>query len=74
MHFLRFYYVLGMVPLAGLEPARPKEQQILSLWCLPIPPQRHMAGVAGFEPTMQESKSCAVPLGDTPICNLSERK
>ena len=31
----------GMVPLAGLEPARPCGQQILSLSCLPIPPQRH---------------------------------
>ena len=26
-----------------------------------------MAGVAGFEPTMRESKSRALPLGDTPI-------
>ena len=34
-----------------------KEQQILSLWCLPVPPQRHMAGDAGFEPTLFESKS-----------------
>ena len=25
-----------------------------------------MAGVAGFEPTMLESKSSALPLGDTP--------
>ena len=25
-----------------------------------------MAGVAGFEPTMRESKSRALPLGDTP--------
>ena len=79
-----------------------KEQQILSLWCLPVPPQRRIknevalrsalfnhtyrlllipqcayicslftgvAGVAGFEPTMQESKSCVLPLDDTPICN-----
>ena len=26
-----------------------------------------LAGVAGFEPTMRESKSLALPLGDTPI-------
>lgn len=27
-----------MVPEAGLEPARPKERQILNLLCLPISP------------------------------------
>ena len=26
----------------------------------------HMAGVAGLEPAVQESESCALPLGDTP--------
>lgn len=26
-----------------------------------------MAGVAGFEPTVMESESIALPLGDTPI-------
>lgn len=31
-----------MVARAGLEPARSIEQQILSLWCLPIPPSRHI--------------------------------
>ena len=30
-----------MVPGAGLEPARPMGQQILSLSRLPIPPSRH---------------------------------
>ena len=30
-----------------------------------------MAGVAGFEPTMTESESVALPLGDTPIFNYS---
>ena len=30
-----------------------------------------LAGVAGFEPTMRESKSLALPLGDTPILKLS---
>ena len=28
--------------VAGLEPARPCGQQILSLWCLPIPPYPHV--------------------------------
>ncbi len=32
------------VPKAGLEPARPDGQQILSLSCLPIPPLGHNAG------------------------------
>ena len=32
-----------MVPLAGLEPARPYGQQILNLPRLPIPPQGHDA-------------------------------
>ena len=31
-----------MVRAAGLEPARSKDQQILSLWCLPIPPYPHI--------------------------------
>ncbi len=31
-----------MVPPAGLEPARPIGQQILSLACLPVPPRRHL--------------------------------
>ena len=30
------------VPRAGLEPARPFGQQILSLQCLPIPPPRQL--------------------------------
>ena len=45
------------VPGAGLEPARPIEQQILSLQCLPIPPPRqlklmfkNLEASAGFEP------------------------
>ena len=32
-----------MVPKAGLEPARPRGQQILSLLCLPIPSLGHLA-------------------------------
>ena len=31
-----------LVPRAGLEPARPSGHQILSLTCLPIPPQRRV--------------------------------
>lgn len=31
---------------------------------------RFLAGVAGLEPTMRESKSLALPLGDTPVLNL----
>ena len=29
-----------------------------------------LAGVAGFEPTMRESKSLALPLGDTPVLSF----
>ena len=32
--------------VAGLEPARPCGQQILSLWCLPIPPYPHVERIA----------------------------
>ena len=31
-----------LVPLTGLEPVRGRPQGILSPWCLPIPPQRHI--------------------------------
>ena len=31
-----------MVPLAGVEPARPQRRLILSQVRLPIPPQRHV--------------------------------
>ena len=37
-----------MVPLTGLEPVRSCDQGILSPWCLPIPPQRHIKFV--YEP------------------------
>ena len=40
-----------MVPKAGLEPARPCEQQILSLLRLPIPSFGQLAESVGFEPT-----------------------
>ena len=41
-----------VVPIAGLEPARPFGQQILSLWCLPIPPYRHV--LKGFKTQREE--------------------
>ena len=31
-----------------------------------------MAGVAGFEPAMQQSKCCVLPLDDTPIFEFSK--
>ncbi len=41
----------GLVPPAGLEPARSYEQGILSPWRLPIPPRGHrVVGPAGLEP------------------------
>ena len=40
-----------MVPKAGLEPARPCGQQILSLLRLPIPSFGQLAESVGFEPT-----------------------
>src|SRR5262245_45124794 len=41
------HQLLGMVPQAGLEPARSCEQQILSLPRLPIPPLGLCAGNMG---------------------------
>ena len=58
-----------MVGEKGIEPSRCCHQRILSPHRLPVPTLPHMAGVVGLEPTMQESKSCALPLGDTPILN-----
>ncbi len=43
------------MPLAGLEPARPEEQQILSLGCLPF----HHSGI--FQ---QESGNAGPPRGE----------
>ena len=34
-------FLCRLVPRAGLEPARPTGQQILSLYRLPIPTSRH---------------------------------
>ena len=42
MLFLRNKHSEFMVPQAGLEPARRCQQGILSPWCLPIPPLRHV--------------------------------
>ena len=42
MLFLRNKHSEFMVPQAGLEPARRCQQGILSPWCLPIPPLRHI--------------------------------
>lgn len=38
---------LNMVPEAGLEPARPKDRQILNLLCLPISPLGRSAFTVG---------------------------
>ena len=37
-----------MVPLAGIEPARCRQQQILSLPRLPVPPQGHSSQACGL--------------------------
>ena len=42
-------------------PARDRKKRILRC-------ALSLAGVAGLEPTMRESKSLALPLGDTPLC------
>ena len=45
------YHFKGLlVSAAGLEPARAKAQQILSLWCIPIPPRRDIKGVLSQAP------------------------
>lgn len=41
-----------MVPEAGLEPARPKDRQILNLLCLPISP----LGQSAFTSVRKEEK------------------
>ena len=49
---------LYVMPKAGVEPALPWRNQILSLARLPIPPLRRniTTGVAGFEPTHEGVK------------------
>ena len=59
-----------MVRVAGLEPARAYAQQILSLWCLPIPPYPHiklfeLAAALGVEPRPEDLESSALPLRHT---------
>ena len=56
-----------VVRVAGLEPARAYAQQILSLWCLPIPPQRHIKNEVAvrsalFNPRIEH-------LIDSPVCS-----
>ena len=45
--------VLFLVPVTGLEPVRVLPQGILSPWCLPIPPQRHMEMLPHFFSTVK---------------------
>lgn len=58
-----------MAGVAGLEPTN-DGIKIRCLTDLAIPLYIYflfsMAGVAGFEPTITESESVALPLGDTP--------
>lgn len=35
---------------------------------LPVELRQHVAGVAGIEPALRESKSRALPFGYTPMC------
>ena len=42
--------IISMVRGAGLEPARPIGQEILSLSCLPIPPPALMEARTGVAP------------------------
>ena len=47
----------------GLEPSRPKSQQILSLLCLPFHHTPNSQAAPGFEPGMKDLQSLALPLG-----------
>ena len=58
-----------LVPIAGLEPARPNGQQILSLWCLPIPPYRHI--MRDFD-NARISAPSALYLNRSLVTNFSE--
>lgn len=46
-----FAAIIILVPLTGIEPVRCCQHRILSPRCLPVPPQWHMDGQVGFEPT-----------------------
>jgi hypothetical protein len=52
-----------MVGMVGLEPTRSFDQRILSPLRLPIPPHPPMEVPVGFEPTITELQSIALPLG-----------
>lgn len=47
----------------GVEPSRYHYRRILSPLRLPIPPHPHMEVPVGFEPTVTELQSIALPLG-----------
>jgi hypothetical protein len=55
-----------MVPLAGIEPARPCGHLILSQARLPIPPQGHGAGIIMAEPGGSTGK-CGFRTVDTAV-------
>ena len=73
-----------VIPVAGVEPARPRGHWILSPARLPIPPRRHDMknaifhltygkAVTGFEPVIEVLQTCALPLGYTAEVLLFEK-
>ena len=50
VHFL--HKTSDLVLVVGLEPTRPRGQQILSLPRLPIPTHQHILRTSGFEPAI----------------------
>ena len=52
---------LNMVPEAGLEPARPKDRQILNLLCLPISPLGRSAFTSVRKRGKMEARSGVEP-------------
>lgn len=50
-----------MVPEAGLEPARPKDRQILNLLCLPISPLGRSAFASVRKRVKMEARSGVEP-------------
>lgn len=51
----------GMVPWAGLEPARAEAPTVLSRRCLPIPNHHGIVGVGGFAPPASRSRTARSP-------------